>query len=177
MNAREKATGDAILVVEDLTVSYGRVQAVRGVSFSVPRGGLVTLVGANGAGVPLDRPSPISDFIDREIITPAQVTRVILSMIPAIAEADWWTGDESQLPRFMPEERPDIITEGRRYVESGGIVKYSSAPWLEKIWDDWIPATEDPEACCRDCADGLACHCGIECGEPYEHDLPDDAAA
>lgn len=50
MNAREKATGDAILVVEDLTVSYGRVQAVRGVSFSVPRGGLVTLVGANGAG-------------------------------------------------------------------------------------------------------------------------------
>ncbi|MGO0575010.1 ABC transporter ATP-binding protein [Ornithinimicrobium panacihumi] len=41
---------DDILVVEDLTVSYGRVQAVRGVSFTVPRGGLVTLVGANGAG-------------------------------------------------------------------------------------------------------------------------------
>lgn len=41
---------DPILTVEDLTVSYGRVQAVRGVSFAVPRGGLVTLVGANGAG-------------------------------------------------------------------------------------------------------------------------------
>ena len=41
---------EAILTVEDLTVSYGRVHAVRGVSFSVPRGGLVTLVGANGAG-------------------------------------------------------------------------------------------------------------------------------
>ena len=41
---------DAILTVEDLTVSYGRVQAVRGVSFEVPRGGLVSLVGANGAG-------------------------------------------------------------------------------------------------------------------------------
>ncbi|MDO5739337.1 MAG: ABC transporter ATP-binding protein [Ornithinimicrobium sp.] len=41
---------DTILTVEDLAVSYGRVQAVRGVSFSVPRGGLVTLVGANGAG-------------------------------------------------------------------------------------------------------------------------------
>lgn len=39
-----------ILQVEDLHVSYGRVQAVRGVSFTVPRGGLVTLVGANGAG-------------------------------------------------------------------------------------------------------------------------------
>ncbi|GAA1168612.1 ABC transporter ATP-binding protein [Ornithinimicrobium humiphilum] len=41
---------DPILTVEDLTVSYGRVHAVRGVSFTVPRGGLVTLVGANGAG-------------------------------------------------------------------------------------------------------------------------------
>ncbi|MFK5634812.1 MULTISPECIES: ABC transporter ATP-binding protein [unclassified Ornithinimicrobium] len=41
---------DAILTVENLTVSYGRVQAVRGVSFEVPRGGLVTMVGANGAG-------------------------------------------------------------------------------------------------------------------------------
>ena len=41
---------DPILTVEDLTVSYGRVQAVRGVSFTVPRGGLVALVGANGAG-------------------------------------------------------------------------------------------------------------------------------
>ena len=43
-------SADDILVVEDLTVSYGRVQAVRGVSFTVPRGGLVTLIGANGAG-------------------------------------------------------------------------------------------------------------------------------
>lgn len=39
-----------ILTVEGLEVSYGRVRAVRGVSFTVPRGGLVTLVGANGAG-------------------------------------------------------------------------------------------------------------------------------
>ena len=38
------------LVVEDLTVSYGRVEAVRKVSFTVPTGSLVTLVGANGAG-------------------------------------------------------------------------------------------------------------------------------
>jgi branched-chain amino acid transport system ATP-binding protein len=41
---------EPILSVRDLTVSYGRVQAVRGVSFEAAPGALVTLVGANGAG-------------------------------------------------------------------------------------------------------------------------------
>jgi len=41
---------DPILRVERLSVSYGRVDAVRKVSFQVAEGGLVTLVGANGAG-------------------------------------------------------------------------------------------------------------------------------
>ena len=41
---------DPILTVADLRVSYGRVEAVRGVSFTAEQGSLVTLVGANGAG-------------------------------------------------------------------------------------------------------------------------------
>jgi branched-chain amino acid transport system ATP-binding protein len=39
-----------MLDVRDLHVTYGRVRAVRGLSFSVPRGAIVTLIGANGAG-------------------------------------------------------------------------------------------------------------------------------
>ncbi len=40
----------AILDVQDLWVSYDRISAVRGVSFSVGEGEIVTLIGANGAG-------------------------------------------------------------------------------------------------------------------------------
>ncbi|MGD9890443.1 MAG: ABC transporter ATP-binding protein [Dehalococcoidia bacterium] len=40
----------ALLEVTDLRVDYGRVQAVRGISFAVPDGSIVSLIGANGAG-------------------------------------------------------------------------------------------------------------------------------
>ena len=39
-----------ILTVSNLGVSYGRVEAVRGVSLAIPSGGIVTVIGANGAG-------------------------------------------------------------------------------------------------------------------------------
>jgi len=38
------------LVVEDLVVRYGGIRAVQGISFSVERGEIATLIGANGAG-------------------------------------------------------------------------------------------------------------------------------
>ena len=39
-----------ILEVKDLNVSYGGIKAVKDISFSVPKGEVVTLIGANGAG-------------------------------------------------------------------------------------------------------------------------------
>ncbi|MFL5376810.1 MAG: ABC transporter ATP-binding protein [Myxococcales bacterium] len=39
-----------LLEVRDLTVAYGHVQAVRGISLSVQDGQIVTLIGPNGAG-------------------------------------------------------------------------------------------------------------------------------
>ena len=41
---------DVILSVKDLQVSYGGIEAVKGISFDVPAGKIVTLIGANGAG-------------------------------------------------------------------------------------------------------------------------------
>ncbi|MCU7825363.1 MULTISPECIES: ABC transporter ATP-binding protein [unclassified Kitasatospora] len=40
----------ALLEVEDLRVSYGKIEAVKGISFSVKQGEVTTLIGTNGAG-------------------------------------------------------------------------------------------------------------------------------
>ena len=40
----------ALLEVEDLRVAYGKIEAIRGISFAVEAGEVVTLIGANGAG-------------------------------------------------------------------------------------------------------------------------------
>lgn len=39
-----------ILEIKELNVSYGGIKAVKDISFRVPRGQVVTLIGANGAG-------------------------------------------------------------------------------------------------------------------------------
>ena len=41
---------DTILKIRDLQVNYGGIEAVKGISFDVPAGEIVTLIGANGAG-------------------------------------------------------------------------------------------------------------------------------
>jgi branched-chain amino acid transport system ATP-binding protein len=41
---------ETLLSVTDMHVSYGRVEAVHGVSLDVPRASIVTVIGANGAG-------------------------------------------------------------------------------------------------------------------------------
>ena len=41
---------DSILEILDLVVSYGGIEAVKGITMQVPAGKIVTLIGANGAG-------------------------------------------------------------------------------------------------------------------------------
>ncbi|MDD3193843.1 MAG: ABC transporter ATP-binding protein [Oscillospiraceae bacterium] len=41
---------EAVLKVEDINVYYGSIHAIKGISFEVNQGEIVTLIGANGAG-------------------------------------------------------------------------------------------------------------------------------
>ena len=82
-----------ILEVKDLRVSYGGIQAVKGISFCVPKGEVVTLIGANGAGksstlrsvVGLVKPSSGSIKLNGEEIagkTPEQIVAKGITLVP-----------------------------------------------------------------------------------------------
>ncbi|MBQ9346075.1 MAG: ATP-binding cassette domain-containing protein, partial [Oscillibacter sp.] len=45
-----KPVGPPVLQVEDINVYYGSIHAIKGISFEVREGEIVTLIGANGAG-------------------------------------------------------------------------------------------------------------------------------
>ena len=83
------------LTVENLTVSYGNIRALHGVSFSVEQGEIVTIIGANGAGkstalraisrmIPAEPGSKI-DFMGESILkynTDKVVSKLGISHVP-----------------------------------------------------------------------------------------------
>ena len=76
---------DIILSVKDLMVNYGGIEAVKGISFDVPAGNIVTLIGANGAGksttlkaiVGLVKPRSGSIVFDGEELAGKDTTNIV----------------------------------------------------------------------------------------------------
>jgi branched-chain amino acid transport system ATP-binding protein len=84
---------DALLAVSNVETYYGPIMAIRGISFSVARGAIVTILGANGAGktTVLKTVSGVMDpqkgtvvFDGREIqgLDPDRIARLGLSHVP-----------------------------------------------------------------------------------------------
>jgi branched-chain amino acid transport system ATP-binding protein len=46
----QATTGKPLLALEDVSVYYGNIAAVKGLTMNVPEGAIVTLIGSNGAG-------------------------------------------------------------------------------------------------------------------------------
>ena len=82
-----------MLKIEDLEVSYGAVQALRGISMEVNDGEIVSLIGANGAGktttlhaitglVPIKSGSVIYDGHDLRKAEPSKIITYKLAHVP-----------------------------------------------------------------------------------------------
>ena len=82
-----------ILEIKNLTVSYGGIEAVKGIDMVVPEGQIVTLIGANGAGKSttlksisgLVKPKQASIlYKGQEIVgkTPDQIVSMGITLVP-----------------------------------------------------------------------------------------------
>ncbi len=88
--------GKTVLEVRDLEVNYGAVKALRGVSITVDRGEIVTLIGANGAGK-------------------STTLRTIMGLVPAAAGSILYRGEPlAGKPTFrIVRDRITLVPEGR----------------------------------------------------------------
>ncbi len=107
---------NAILEVRDLSVSYGAVNAVRGVSLRVGRGEVVALIGANGAGKStilntlsgLIRPDSGSAVFDGLDLTSASASAIVRRGLVQVPEG------REILARQTVLENLELATWGRR---------------------------------------------------------------
>ena len=85
---------DVILSVKDLKVNYGGIEAVKGISFDVKEGSILTLIGANGAGksttlkaiIGLEKPSSGSISFKGENITGMDTSAIVSRGITLVPE-------------------------------------------------------------------------------------------
>ena len=83
-----------MLKVENLHVYYGAIHALKGISFAVERGELVTLLGANGAGKTttlktvsgLLRPQPGSIELDGEALDRVEAHEIVRRGVAHVPE-------------------------------------------------------------------------------------------
>jgi ABC-type branched-subunit amino acid transport system ATPase component len=106
----------AILEIENLTVSYGAVNAVRGASLRVAAGEVVALIGANGAGKStilnalsgLIRPDSGTAVFDRLDLTRAKPSAIVRHGLVQVPEG------REILARQTVLENLELATWGRR---------------------------------------------------------------
>lgn len=85
---------EPILKIEDLQVNYGGIEAVKGISFDVPAGEIITLIGANGAGksstlraiAGLVKPASGSIVFEGDDITGKDPTAIVTKGITLVPE-------------------------------------------------------------------------------------------
>ncbi len=88
---------NSILEVKNLVVSYNGIEAVKGISFDVPKGQIVTLIGANGAGK-------------------STILKTVAGIVKPKNASILFEGEEisGKTPDFIVSKGVTLVPEGRR---------------------------------------------------------------
>ncbi len=115
-----------MLKIEDLKVSYGGIEAVKGITLEVPEGKIVTLIGANGAGksttlraiAGLTKPVSGHIYLQGENITSLSPDRIVPKGITLVPEGRRVFPDMSVLENLKIGAylRHDDLDEDLRWV-------------------------------------------------------------
>jgi len=86
-----------MLKIENLRVNYGGIEAVKGISFEVPDGQIITLIGANGAGK-------------------STTLRAIAGLVRPASGTITWNGEDitGREPNLIVSRGITLVPEGRR---------------------------------------------------------------
>jgi len=117
---------ESILKIKDLKVNYGGIEAVKGISFDVAKGEIITLIGANGAGkssalrtiAGLVKPSAGSIEFMGEDITGRDTTSIVKKGITLVPEGrkifpDLTVAENLKIGAYM---RSDDLTDDLNWV-------------------------------------------------------------
>ena len=134
---------ETILKIEDLQVRYGGIEAVKGISFDVQQGQIVTLIGSNGAGKSstlrtisgLVKPSGGKITFQGEDITGKDPTQIVTQGVTLVPEGrrifpDMTVLENLKIGAYLRKDR-DGIEKDVRWI-------YELFPRLEER--HWQPA-------------------------------------
>ncbi|AMB92329.1 ABC transporter ATP-binding protein [Aerococcus christensenii] len=125
-----------MLEIKDMKVSYGMIQAIKGISFTVHEGEIVSLIGANGAGKStilktisgLIRPTQgelLYDSHSLQTMTSAQIVKLGISQVPEGRHVfSGMTVKENLLMgAYTRKDRDQIAEDMEKYFEFFPILK------------------------------------------------------
>ena len=97
---------EPILTIQDLKVNYGGIEAVKGISFEVPEGSIITLIGSNGAGK-------------------SSTLRTIAGLVKPVSGKIIFRGDDitGLDPTSIVKKGVTLVPEGRRIFQDLSVVE------------------------------------------------------
>lgn len=124
-----------MLEVSDLSVRYGSIEALRGVSLTVGRGELVALIGSNGAGkstclkaiTGILRPVRGSIRLDGRELAQEPAHRIVAHGVSLVPEGRRLFGDQTVMDNLL------LGAYRRRDADQDGDVRTRAKTWLDRF--------------------------------------------